>query len=290
MVLVVFTQLGHVADGMRLLSHQGSFSEKLIVTHQVELSTEVIDVGDQLVSGDATERVLEHSIELVTRDILSTSNIGGWVLLPGLLMSIQSGRAWWSLLLLHAGECFISRPNRRQDCVGAVNDTLGRSDRVWGPDGVNYQMHVSSCGMLALHYLSLAHHSRVGSAGRSMVHTWDPSRKEDAPVTNQSCVTGGLDAGWSFHLSTNWKVCDWLLTTLLTAVVGSAMYEAGRPSLTRRSQLSQTWAGWSVALIDLLLIAYCWSYDTTLPGLQASSHPIRSCLLHRSLRKTRQLS
>ena len=77
MVLVVFTQLGHVADGMRVLSHQSTFSEKLIVTHQVEFGTEVIDVGHQLVSGDATERVLEHSIELATRDILSTSDVAG---------------------------------------------------------------------------------------------------------------------------------------------------------------------------------------------------------------------
>lgn len=96
MVLVVFTQLGHVADGMRILSHQGSFSEQLIVIHQVELGTEVIDVGHQLVSGDTTERVLEQSIELVTRDILSTSNIAGCLLLLDLVMAIpiQSGRAW----------------------------------------------------------------------------------------------------------------------------------------------------------------------------------------------------
>ena len=49
--------------------------------------------------------------------------------------------------------------------------------------------------MLALHYQSLAHHSRVGCAGRSIVHPWDPSRKEDAHVNNQSSVTGFSDAG-----------------------------------------------------------------------------------------------
>ena len=94
MVLVVFTQLGHIADGMWVLSHQGTFSEQLIITHQVELGTEIIDVGHQLVSWDATERVLEHGIELVTRDILSIRNITGYFFLLDLLMAIQSGRGW----------------------------------------------------------------------------------------------------------------------------------------------------------------------------------------------------
>lgn len=62
MVLVIFTQLGHVADGIRALSDQGTFSEKLIVAHQIELGTEIFDVGHQLVSGDATVRNLEEGL------------------------------------------------------------------------------------------------------------------------------------------------------------------------------------------------------------------------------------
>jgi hypothetical protein len=84
-VLIVVAQLGHVLDSLRVLSYEGTLAESLVVLHQVEFGAELIDIGHQTISWDASERILEHSIELVARNILSVSGIAGCGLLLAML-------------------------------------------------------------------------------------------------------------------------------------------------------------------------------------------------------------